>query len=39
MFTLGGWQGMDWWVKVIAQNCGRAPMKPKHQPEGVVLAP
>jgi len=29
MFTLGGWQGMDWWKKVIVQNCGRVLVKPK----------
>ena len=41
MFTLGGWQGMDWWEKVTVQNCGRALVKPKNQPAAgvVVLAP
>jgi len=39
MFSLGGVQGMDWWEKVIVQNCGRALVKPKNQPGGVVLAP
>ena len=36
MFTLGGWQGMDWREKVIVQNYGRALVKSKN---GVVLAP
>jgi len=36
MFTLGGWQGMDWWEKVIVKNCGRVLMKPRNQPEEVV---
>jgi len=27
---------MDWWEKVIVQNCGRALVKPKNQPGGVV---
>ena len=31
--------GMDWWEKVIVQNCGRALVKPKNQPERFVLAP
>ena len=39
MFSLGGWQGMDCWEKVTVQNCGRALVKPKNQPGGVVLAP
>jgi len=39
MFSLGGWRGMDWWEKVTVQNCGRALVKPKDQPGGVVLAP
>ena len=39
MFTLGGWWGMDWQEKVIVQNCGRALVKPKNQPGGVMLAP
>ena len=39
MFTLGGWQRVDWWEKIIVQNCGRALVKPKNQPGGVVLAP
>ena len=31
---------MDWWEKDIVQNCGRALVKPKNQPEGVAtLAP
>ena len=36
---------IDWVVgdgldgKVIVQNCGRALVKPKNQPGGVVLAP
>ena len=38
MFTLGG-GGMDWQENVIVQNCGRALVKPKNQPGGVVLAP
>jgi len=38
MFSLGGWQGMDWREKVTVQNCGRALEKPKNQPGGVVLA-
>ena len=33
-----GW-GMDWREKVTVQNCGRALVKPKNQPGGVVLAP
>ena len=37
--TLGGWRGMDWREKIIVQNCGRALVKPKNQPGGVVLAP
>jgi len=39
MFALGRWLGMDWWEKVIVQNCGRALIKPKNQPGGAVLAP
>jgi len=39
MFSLGGWQEMDWWEKVTVRNCGRALVKPKNQPGGVVLAP
>jgi len=39
LFSLGGWWGMDWWEKVTAQNCGRALVKPKNQPGGVVLTP
>ena len=39
MFSLGGWQGMDWQEKVTVQNCGRALVKPKNQPGGAVLAP
>ena len=39
MFSLGGWQGMDWREKVTVQNCGRALVKPKNQPGGAVLAP
>ena len=39
MFSLGGWQGMDWREKVTLQNGGRAPVKPKNQPGGAVLAP
>ena len=39
IFTLGGWQGMDWWEKVVVQNCGRVLVKPKNQPEWVVVAP
>jgi len=31
--------GMDWQEKVTVQNCGRALVKPKNQPGGVVLAP
>jgi len=35
-----GWeQGMDWREKVTLENCGRALVKPKNQPGGVVLAP
>jgi len=35
-----GWvAGMDWREKVTVQNCGRALVKPKNQPAGVVLAP
>ena len=36
---MGGGQGMDWREKVTVQNCGRALVKPKNQPGGVVLAP
>ena len=39
MFSLGGWQGMDWREKVTVQNCGRALVKPKNQPGRVGLAP
>jgi len=39
MFSLGEWQGIDWREKVTVQNCGRALVKPKNQPGGVVLAP
>jgi len=38
MFSLGGWQGMDWREEVTLQNCGRALVKPKNQPGGAVLA-
>ena len=38
MFSLGGGQGMDWLEKVMVQNCGRALVKPKNQPGGVLLA-
>jgi len=38
MFTLGGWEGMDWREKVIVQNCGRALVKPENQPGEVELA-
>ena len=30
---------MHCWEKVLVQNCGRALLKPKNLPEGVVLAP
>jgi len=33
-----GW-GMDRREKVTVQNCGKALVKPKNQPGGVVLAP
>jgi len=34
-----GW-GMDWQeIRVMVQNCGRALVKPKNQPGGVVLVP
>jgi len=33
-----GGRVMDWWEKVTVQNCGRALVKPKNQPGGVVLA-
>jgi len=39
MFSLGGGWGMDWLETVTAQNCGRALVKPRSQPGGVVLAP
>jgi len=39
MFSLGGRRGMDWREKVTVENCGRALVKPKNQPGGVVLAP
>jgi len=39
MFSLGGGWEMDWQGKVTVQNCGRAPVKPKNQPGGTVLAP
>jgi len=39
MFPLVGWRGMDWREKVTVQNCGSAPVKPKNQPGGAVLAP
>jgi len=39
MFALGGWQGINWREKVTVKNCGRAPVKPKNQPGGIVLAP
>jgi len=29
---------MDWQEKVTVPNCGRAPVKPRNQPGGVVLA-
>jgi len=38
MFTLGGWRWIDWREKFIALNRGRALVKPKNQPGGVVLA-
>jgi len=38
MFTLVGWQGMDWWEKFISQNCGKVLVKSKNKPEEVVLA-
>ena len=35
-----GWgRGIDWREKVTVKNCGRALVKPKNQPGGVVLAP
>ena len=35
-----GWgRGMDWQEKATVKNCSRALVKPKNQPEGVVLAP
>jgi len=39
MFSLGGGRGMDWQEKVTVQNVGRELVKPKNQPEGVLLAP
>jgi len=39
MFTLGRWQGMDWQEKLTVKNCGRALVKPKNQPGGIMLAP
>jgi len=39
MFSLGGGQGMNWQETVTVQNCGRAILKPKNKPGGVVLAP
>ena len=39
MFSLGGGRGMDWRGKVTVQNYGRAIVKPKNQPGGIVLAP
>jgi len=33
----GGWTA--WWEKITVQNCGKALVKPKYQPGGVVLAP
>ena len=39
MFSLGGGWGMDWQEKVMVQNCGRALVKLKNRPGGVVLAP
>ena len=39
MFSLGRGRGMDWLEKVTVKNCGRALVKPKNQPGGVVLAP
>ena len=39
MYSLGGWWGTDWQEKVTVQNCGRALVKPKNHPGGVVLAP
>jgi len=34
------WVGRVWTGgKVTVQNCGRALVKPKNQPEGVMLAP
>jgi len=38
MFTLGGWWGMDWREKVIAQNCGRALVKPWRGCAGSLMA-
>jgi len=35
MFTLGGQWEMEWQVKVIVQNGGRARVKPKDQPGGL----
>jgi len=35
-----GWGvGIDWREKVTVQNCGRALVKPKNQPGGIVLTP
>jgi len=39
MLSLGRWRGIDWWEKVMVQNCGRALVKPKNQLGGAVLAP
>jgi len=39
MFSLGGWQRMDWREMVTVQTCVRALVKPKNQPGGAVLAP
>ena len=33
MLTLNGQWQMEWWAKVIVQNGGEAPVKPKKQPE------
>ena len=39
MFLLNGGLGMNWRENVTVQNCGRALLKPKKQPGGVVLSP
>ena len=38
MFTLDGWWSMEWRVKVIVQNGGRAQARLKNQPGRDVLA-